>query len=138
MCLAVLLYIEHTPEDAAELGELYRFTRLRETHPWAKSVIVCVRRYGKYAISPNLDGLIAKYYLVDGRRNVDSPDYKASAEFEKYLRSIGLKTKAERKFGVTALRWAAYKAGLGIIRRNNFFYTESGSWVLDFGILQIK
>jgi epoxyqueuosine reductase len=27
------------------------------------------------------------------------------------------------------MRWAAYKAGLGIIRRNNFFYTEKGSWI---------
>lgn len=121
--------IEYTPWDTAKLSQLYRFTRLRETHPWAKSVIVCVRRYGKYAIPPNLDGLIAKYYLVDGRKNVDSPDYKASAAFEKYLHSLGLKTEAERDFGITALRWAAYKAGLGVIRRNNFFYTASGSWV---------
>ncbi|GEM_PF-3756171 len=37
--------------------------------------------------------------------------------------------QTERKFGITALRWAAHKAGLGIIRRNNFFYTDSGSWV---------
>ena len=30
---------------------------------------------------------------------------------------------------MTALRWAALKAGLGIIRKNNFFYSDSGSWV---------
>ncbi len=27
------------------------------------------------------------------------------------------------------LRWAAMQAGLGIVRKNNFFYTASGSWV---------
>ncbi|MDY2736946.1 epoxyqueuosine reductase [Intestinibacter sp.] len=27
------------------------------------------------------------------------------------------------------MRWAALKAGLGIIRKNNFFYSNSGSWV---------
>lgn len=28
------------------------------------------------------------------------------------------------------LRWTAYKAGLGLIRQNNFFYSESGSYVM--------
>jgi epoxyqueuosine reductase len=74
--------------------------------------------------------LIAKYYLVDGRIDEQSPDYKASVEFENFLKSLGIQTATERKFGITALRWAAYKAGIGIIRKNNFFYTnKSGSWV---------
>ena len=30
--------------------------------------------------------------------------------------------------GRCSLRWAAMKAGIGIIRKNNFFYTERGSW----------
>lgn len=40
-----------------------------------------------------------------------------------------LATITNRKFGVTALRWATLKAGIGIVRKNNFLYTESGSWV---------
>ena len=34
----------------------------------------------------------------------------------------------DRDFGITALRWAGMKAGIGIIRKNNFFYTEKGSY----------
>jgi epoxyqueuosine reductase len=49
--------------------------------------------------------------------------------FDAYLLSLNLKIETEREFGITALRWAAYKAGLGTIRKNNFFYTDNGSWV---------
>jgi epoxyqueuosine reductase len=45
-----------------------------------------------------------------------------------FLQSLGLKTEKNRVFGMVGMRWAAMKAGLGIIRRNNFFYTKSGSW----------
>jgi epoxyqueuosine reductase len=121
--------IERTPENAEKYSALYPFARLRTTHPWAESIIVCVRHYGKYAIPNHLEGLVAKYYLTDGRRDELSPDYQASVAFEKHMESMGLKVETERKFGITALRWAAYKAGLGIIRRNNFFYTDCGSWI---------
>jgi epoxyqueuosine reductase len=118
------------PNTKKFLENLNRFVNLNERFPWAKSIIICVRRYGKYSIPNNLKNRIAKYYLVDGRINEQSADYQASVEFEAFLNKAGLKTAAERKFGITALRWAAFKAGLGIIRQNNFFYTEkSGSWV---------
>ena len=41
----------------------------------------------------------------------------------------GIKTNTNREFGITALRWAAMQAGIGIVRKNNFLYTENGSWV---------
>ena len=121
--------IERSPADAENYKGFYRFARPQEAFPWAKSIIVCARRYGKYRIPPHLQGVIAKYYLVDGRRDENSPDYKASVAFEGYLESLGLRLASERSFGLTALRWAAHKAGIGLIRRNNFFYTKSGSWV---------
>jgi epoxyqueuosine reductase len=108
---------------------LYRFTRLQTVYPWAKSIVVCVRHYGKYTVPEHLKGLIGKYYLFDSRRDKRSKEYQDSLEFELYLQGIGLKAETERKFGITALRWAALKAGLGLVRRNNFFYTKSGSWV---------
>jgi epoxyqueuosine reductase len=121
--------IKKTPENAEKYSGLYSFAHLHETHPWAKSIVVCARQYGKYRIPEHLEGLIAKYYLTDGRKDELSPDYQASIAFEQYLISNGLRVETERKFGITALRWAAHKAGLGIIRRNNFFYTDCGSWV---------
>ena len=47
-----------------------------------------------------------------------------------FLESLGLKCMLGGAHGIPApARWAAYQAGLGIIRRNNFFYTEKGSYI---------
>lgn len=121
--------IRRFPDSQPNLRPFYSFARPAEKHPWAKSVIVCVRRYGTYKIPERLKGKIAKYYLFDGRVDEKSPDYQASLHFERYLAEQGMRHATDRRFGLTALRWAAMKAGLGIVRKNNFFYTESGSWV---------
>ena len=75
-----------------------------------------------------MKGRVAKYYLTDGRRHTDSEGYKTSVAFEKYLADCGLQVATDRDFGITALRWAGMKAGIGIIRKNNFFYTDKGSY----------
>lgn len=122
--------IERFPEDATALAGFMRFARVTDAFPWAKSIIICVRRYGKYAIPETLRGVIGKYYLVDGRTDPRSPDYNGSLGFEGFLHTLKLRILGDRRFGITALRWAALKAGLGTVRHNNFFYTEnSGSWV---------
>lgn len=97
-------------------------------YPWAKSVIICAYWYGKYKIPSELKTHYAKYYLVDSRTNRDSEGYQLTDAFLSYLEGTGLRVATKRKFGITALRWAAMKAGIGLIRRNNFFYTEKGSW----------
>ena len=51
----------------------------------------------------------------------------AGLAIEDYMQELGLKIATDRKFGIVGLRWAAMKAGLGMIRRNNFFYTQAGS-----------
>ena len=121
--------IETFPEVKPFFQGFFNFAFLDEKYPWAKSVVVCVRHYGKYHLPQHLKGLIAKYYLVDSRMEEKSLDYQDSIRFEKYLISSGLTIASNRKFGITSLRWAAMKAGLGTIRKNNFFYTEKGSWV---------
>jgi epoxyqueuosine reductase len=121
--------IERIPEVKPHYEKFYHFAHLQDTYPWAKSIVICVRQYGKYHIPEHLKGLIAKYYLVDSRTDENSEDFQDSLKFEAYMQKMGLKTATERKFGITALRWAALKAGLGVVRKNNFFYTESGSWV---------
>lgn len=121
--------IERIPEAKGFYQSQYRFIQAQETYPWAKSIVVCVRRYGKYNIPEHLKGVIAKYYLVDSRKDENSKDFQDSLKFEKYMQELGIRAETERKFGLTALRFAAMKAGLGMVRRNNFFYTENGSWV---------
>lgn len=116
------------PENRKRYEKFRAFSHMEETYPWAKAVVVCSFWYGKYRIPERLQGHIAKYYLTDGRKDPASPGYQTSIAFESYLRDSGFQVKTERKFGLTALRWAAVEAGLGIMRKNNFFYTEKGSY----------
>lgn len=122
--------VRKVPESEGFYGGQRRLTKLREQYPWAKSVIVAAMPYKKYRVPEKLSGKIAKTYLFDVRVDGGSAEYRNSTEFEEYLGQLGLRLLSERKFGVVGLRWAAMKAGLGMIRRNNFFYTEkSGSYV---------
>lgn len=121
--------IDKFPEIEPHTKEFYSFANLQKDYPWSKSIIICTRRYGKYKTPEHLEGLIGKYYLVDSRIDKNCKDYQDSISFENYLNEIGLKNFTNRKFGVTALRWAAIKAGIGVMRKNNFFYNESGSWI---------
>ncbi len=121
--------INHFPEIQESSEWLYGFAKLEDKFPWAKSIIICASWYGSYHIPETVNGHIAKYYLTDSRRDSSAKEHKRSIEFEQYLQRQGLRLATDRKFGFTALRWAAMQAGIGIVRKNNFFYTEKGSWV---------
>ena len=119
---------ERLPETKEFYDKFRPFADPRAQYPWVKSIIVCSFRYGRYDIPGGLDKHYAKAYLTDGRRNAASGCWKAGELFDEYLEERGVRCASSRDFGLTALRWAAMKAGIGIIRRNNFFYTERGSW----------
>lgn len=120
--------MEHFPETRRKYEGFREFAYPEKEFPWAKAIVIVSFWYGKYRIPAAVRGHIAKYYLTDGRRNPDSQGYKASAALEKYLRDSGLRVAFNRDFALTALRWAAMQAGIGIVRKNNFFYTEKGSY----------
>ena len=129
---AVARLTRRFPESAAAFASGKRtLLAVRRAHPWAESVVICARRYGKYRIPRHLQGLIGKFYLTDVRHEKESAAYRNSRLFEDQLREWGLKTAAERDHGIVPYRWIAAKAGIGVIRKNNFFYTRYGSWV-DF------
>jgi epoxyqueuosine reductase len=117
------------PGNDEMYGRFFHFANPRENYPWAKSLVVCIVNYSNYIIPGRLEGMIGKHYLTDMRSSESCKEYKASVAFEDYMRALGLRAETERRFGVTAMRWAALKAGLGVIRKNNFFYTDNGSWV---------
>jgi epoxyqueuosine reductase len=98
-------------------------------YPWAKSVVVLTVPYAGYEVMEEVADHIGKSYLFDIRVDERTEEFKRRQELEAYMQKLGLQLAANHKFGIVALRWAALQAGLGIIRRNNFFYTESGSWV---------
>lgn len=116
--------IKHYPESRHLYEELYKLAYPQERVKWAKSIIVCIRRYGKYRIPQEISKYIAKYYLFEHRLEY-SQEYSDTKVFESYLKDIGLLTY---KSGVAA-RWAAVKAGLGTFGKNNFLYTKFGSWI---------
>jgi epoxyqueuosine reductase len=116
------------PNGEALYGRFMIFADVKRSFPWAKSIVVAVMYYGNYFIPESLKGRFGKAYLTDSRFNPDSPERQTINSFEAYLHELGLKTANSEHPGITALRWAAHKAGLGIIRRNNFLYTEKGSW----------
>ncbi|RKD31879.1 epoxyqueuosine reductase [Lacrimispora algidixylanolytica] len=120
-------------EKATGSGQFYqgqkRLKNFQEQYPWAKSIIVLTVPYSQYKVPEEISGHIAKAYLFDTRIDEQAEEYQHSQLLENHLKELGLRVETNRKFGVVALRWAAMKAGLGIIRRNNFFYTESGSWI---------
>jgi len=90
----------------------------------AKSIIVCARSYTRYKIPEKLKGKIAKFYLFDGRLDF-TREYRARTEFVEFLTSNGINIIP----GGIPQRLAAVKAGLGFLGRNNFLYTDSGSYV---------
>ena len=106
-----------------------RLLKFKEEYPWAKSIVILAKSYSKYEVPESLNGHIAKHYLMDTRVNESTTEFQNSILLEQYMQDLGMRTAINRKFGIIGMRWAAMQAGIGVIRRNNFFYTESGSWI---------
>jgi epoxyqueuosine reductase len=116
--------IERFPKSRHLYEKLYDLGSPEKKEKWAKSIVVCVRRYNKYKIPPEIDKYFGKVYLFDGRTTY-SEEHKSTVLFEEYLRNLGVAFFKDS----TAARWAAVKAGLGQFGKNNFLYTPYGSWV---------
>ncbi|MDL2298846.1 hypothetical protein LJC40_06855 [Synergistaceae bacterium OttesenSCG-928-D05] len=125
---AVQKRIELFPDSKPLYEQFASFATPEKTIPWAKSVVICVSWYGKYRMPANLEGQIGKLYCFDGRLDEDSEDFHSTLQFQTELDALGLRWEAKRDFGITAMRWAAAKAGVGVVRKNNFFYSAQGSW----------
>ena len=113
-----------------EAAHLYESMREQMDHrtvaPWANSMIVCVRRYGKYAIPKGLDAYFGRYYLFDKRQNLLCPDYCMPQTFESGLTQLGLRAQK----GKVPYRWAGARAGVTRFGKNCFAYSsEYGSWI---------
>ena len=96
-----------------------------ERMKWANSIIVCIRRYGKYSLPEPLVGHIGRNYLCDCRRE-GCPDNGIDDRFQEGLKELGIRYKK----GSVPDRAAAVRAGAVRMGRNNFAYSQTGgSWV---------
>lgn len=118
--------IKQYPSERAFLEQFSGFADVAAKRPWAKSAVVLVHSYGQYKIPENLKGRIASFYLF-----VEGATEKADGQaFGAFLTECGIKGENDWGIGLTSVRRAAEQAGLGLIRKNGFFYTrEHGSWV---------
>ncbi len=117
--------VKKFPETEALYCQMYRRAGLKERFPWARSIIVCVRSYGRYRIPREVKGHIGRNYLFDCRIP-ENPDYPMIKDFTLWLKACGMKV---RKGGVPD-RLAAQKAGVVSIGKNNFAFSGGyGSWI---------
>ncbi len=112
-----------------EASPLYQPLRIRvdprRDAPWVHSVVVCIRRYGKYRLPGRLGDHIGRNYLAD-RRSESCPDHDWPARMTEGLRELGLRLKR----GGCPDRAAAARAGVARIGRNGFAYHPTcGSWL---------
>lgn len=120
--------IERYPQSRPMYERLAGLAAPEQNAPWAKSVVVCARSYSRYRLPGHLNGRIGKSYIFDSRKDPRSREHRDSVRFEAALTDMGLRHMVKRDYGITAMRWAAACAGIGMVRKNNFFYTANGSW----------
>lgn len=108
------------------------FTKIQERYPWAKAIIICTTWLGKYRYPKSLQGKYAKSFFLSPESVPDCKAHQDKIRFETWLTEHNICWEGGEKYGAPRnlpLRHAAVKAGLGIFRKNNFFYTEKGSYV---------
>lgn len=112
------------PESAGFYGGMTHFQPVTERFPWAKSIIVLTAEHGKFRYPKEMRGSYAKAFFLSAEEgHTESYDHR---RFERWLTQQGIQWGGMNQ---VPLRYAAMKAGLGIIRKNNFLYTDKGSFV---------
>lgn len=112
------------PETRPLYEEMRHRANPRARTPWARSIVACVRWYGKYELPQQAVGHIGRSYLAD-RRCEGCPDHCMPGRMKQGLVGMGLRVKT----GGVPDRWAAVRAGIARFGKNCFAYTEHGSWI---------
>lgn len=122
---------EAVPQSRPVYQDIEHLAAVRKLYPWAKSVVVCITWLGAYRYPLSLQGLYGKAFLLSPDTVPDCEAHRQKLRFEAWLAEQGLRfeggeTNAPAR--IIPLRYAAVAAGLGIFRKNNFFYGEKGSY----------
>ena len=124
--------IKKVPTSALVYRSLEDLAGIKERFPWGKAVVICTFNYGRYQFPEDLQGKYAKGYLLVPDSNKDLDIYKKRHEFEEWFSDRGVRYAGGMQFehsSIGSLRYAAEMAGLGIVRKNNFLYSEKGSYL---------
>lgn len=124
--------IRKVPTSALVYRTLEDLAGTKKRFPWAKAVVICTFHYGRYQFPEELQGKYAKGFLLvpDSNKNMDV--YKKRQEFEQWFTNMDIHFAGGMQYehsSIGSLRYAAEAAGLGIVRKNNFLYTEKGSYL---------
>ena len=122
--------LEDVPESKKVYAHSNAFLTLKENYPWAQYIVVCTEYFGAYKFPASLQKRYAKGLLLSLANIPDGGEVKQRRSFEtwfndKNIQFIGGETA--KPTGVVPLRPASVAAGLGIYRKNNFFYGPKGS-----------
>ena len=106
--------------------------------PWAESIVICISWLGKYRFPEKLRGMYSKDFFLSRDSNKKASEYRQKLKIgqwfdDNHIRWTG--SMKDYRMSIWGLRHAALIAGLGVIRQNNFFYNEKGSWLELDGFL---
>ena len=123
--------IRQFPQSAAIYHKMESFSQLTTQYPWAKSAIVCITWLGKYRYPKSLQRKYAKAYMLSSHTVPHSKEHQQKLFFEQWLTEQGIQFDGVSRSApgyLFPLRHVAVLTGLGIFRKNNFFYGENGSY----------
>ena len=124
--------VEAVPESSSFYrGAIQSAAGLKDNYPWAKSIVVCISWIGKYRFPKKLEGMYSKGFYISNDSYADAPGHIRKLSLGEWFDRQNIQWTGTLKpgGGIFGLRHAAQMAGLGIIRRNNFLYNETGSWL---------
>jgi epoxyqueuosine reductase len=123
--------ISRIPMGEKVYGSFRRYAEPSVANPAIKSIVVAIVPIYQYNVPDEFDGVYGKHYMFDSRKDESAPFFCIRTEFSAFLESLGFTCTilGEGQAISAPARWAAYQAGLGTIRRNNFFYTQKGSYL---------
>ncbi|MEI6218508.1 MAG: hypothetical protein WCP86_06385, partial [bacterium] len=84
--------VKRFPETTRLYDEMRHRAFPRQKAPWVRSIVVCLRRYGKYELPTEPIGLIGRSYLAD-RRYTGCPDHAMPKLMKEGLIKLGLRVK---------------------------------------------
>lgn len=122
---------ERFPDDRKYKAEgNYGLAHPERDYPWVRSVIIAAVALGEYQMPEGFEGRIGRIFAFDYRHQTNAREHGWEAEMADFLKENGIRAAHSPDRGIVPLRYVAMKAGIGIIRRNNFLYAgDQGSFV---------